>query len=76
MAGLFENDTYTIITTSANELVGKVHNRMPVILRREDEEAWADNHNFDAVKLIKLLKPYSDRSENVEEIVGKITGRI
>src|SRR4028118_1661418 len=32
----------TIITTDANDLVGEVHNRMPVILHAEDYEMWLD----------------------------------
>lgn len=35
--------TYTVITTKANPLMEKIHNkkkRMPVILRRENEEDW------------------------------------
>src|SRR5665647_952089 len=32
--------TYTLITTAANEVVAPIHDRMPVILRREDEERW------------------------------------
>ena len=34
--------TCTIITTTANELVAPVHDRMPVILPRESEDAWLD----------------------------------
>jgi putative SOS response-associated peptidase YedK len=34
--------TFTIITTEADELMAKLHNRMPVILTRELEEAWLD----------------------------------
>jgi putative SOS response-associated peptidase YedK len=38
-------ETYTIITTAANELINpsggpKLHDRMPVILEREDYERW------------------------------------
>ena len=49
LAGLYdlthdeENDaagSFTIITTAANPLVAPLHERMPVILRREDEEEW------------------------------------
>ncbi len=29
--------TYTIITTNANDLMAPIHNRMPVILRQDDE---------------------------------------
>lgn len=31
-------EPFTIITTESNELVRPIHNRMPVILRPEDEE--------------------------------------
>jgi putative SOS response-associated peptidase YedK len=34
--------TFAIITTEANELVAQIHNRMPVILQKEDEEHWLD----------------------------------
>ncbi|HDR74191.1 MAG TPA: SOS response-associated peptidase [Methanoculleus sp.] len=37
-----ERRGYVILTTDANALVGRVHDRMPVILHREDEEAWMD----------------------------------
>jgi putative SOS response-associated peptidase YedK len=33
-----EIQSYTIITTEANGVVGKIHHRMPVILQKEDEE--------------------------------------
>jgi putative SOS response-associated peptidase YedK len=32
----------TILTTQPNDLVSTIHNRMPVILRPEDEAAWLD----------------------------------
>ena len=35
-------ESFTIITTEPNELVRPIHNRMPVILRPEDEEQWLD----------------------------------
>ena len=35
-------ESFTIITTTPNELMRPIHRRMPVILRREDEEAWLD----------------------------------
>lgn len=40
-------DTYTIVTTQANELMAEIHNtkkRMPIILKVEDENKWL-NHN-------------------------------
>jgi putative SOS response-associated peptidase YedK len=35
-------ESFTIITSEPNELVRPVHNRMPVILRLEDEALWLD----------------------------------
>jgi len=49
--------TYTIITTAPNDLVAPIHNRMPVILRREDEDAWLDKQ-ADPARLRALLSPY------------------
>ena len=48
----------TIITTEANELLKQVHERMPVILARKDEEAWLDPNTQEAEKVLPLLKPY------------------
>jgi putative SOS response-associated peptidase YedK len=49
--------TCTIVTTSANELVAPVHDRMPVILPRESEEAWLDRE-LPAEQALALLGPY------------------
>jgi putative SOS response-associated peptidase YedK len=37
-----DRPAFTILTTAANELVGQFHDRMPVIVRPEDEELWLD----------------------------------
>jgi SOS response associated peptidase (SRAP) len=42
-----------------NELVRPVHNRMPVILQREDEEQWLDVSRTPFVKAKSLLQPYA-----------------
>src|SRR5262249_40696201 len=52
-------DSFTIITTEPNELVRPIHNRMPVILRREDEEQWLDVSRTRFGKARLVLKPYS-----------------
>lgn len=49
--------TFTIVTTSPNELVEPIHNRMPVILRPEHEALWMDNHAEPAAWL-DVLRPY------------------
>lgn len=48
----------TIITTTANALVGTVHSRMPVILKKEEEKLWLDERLTDSARLKSLLKPY------------------
>ncbi len=66
MAGLWENwkspdgksiYSCSVITTSPNELVQDIHDRMPVILRPEDEKYWLDPSITDTIKLNPLLKP-------------------
>jgi putative SOS response-associated peptidase YedK len=52
--------TYTILTTKANGVVEKVHDRMPVILAKRDEEIWADNSTFDPATLATLFKPFPE----------------
>jgi putative SOS response-associated peptidase YedK len=37
--------SYTIITTDANELMASVHDRMPVILHSSDFNRWLDCHS-------------------------------
>ncbi|GIP61114.1 SOS response-associated peptidase [Paenibacillus woosongensis] len=50
--------TCTIITTEPNSLMADIHNRMPVILRKEEENEWIDRDNTDVQALLKFLKPY------------------
>jgi putative SOS response-associated peptidase YedK len=50
--------SYTIITTAPNELVGRYHQRMPVILQQDDEAAWLNPDTTDPGQLLPLLKPY------------------
>jgi len=48
----------TIITTTHNELMAGIHDRMPVILSRDAERAWLDQSIVDAGYLKSLLVPY------------------
>jgi putative SOS response-associated peptidase YedK len=55
--------TFTIITTEANELMSTIHSRMPVILHEKDWKRWLDRENSDRPP-IGLLRPYeSDEME-------------
>lgn len=67
MAGLYDTwlapdgsklSTCTIITTESNELIAGIHERMPVILRPEDEAGWLNRSNRDPARLLHLLKPF------------------
>lgn len=50
--------TCTIITTEPNELMGKIHDRMPVILHPRDYEKWLDTAPQTPENLLPLIKPY------------------
>jgi putative SOS response-associated peptidase YedK len=47
--------TFTIITTEANDFMARLHNRIPVILVRELEEAWLDPALTQAHDVLDLL---------------------
>lgn len=48
----------TIITGTPNPLVAPIHDRMPMILREENESAWLDHSLRDPEMLSALLAPY------------------
>jgi putative SOS response-associated peptidase YedK len=50
--------TYTIITCGPNALVGEVHDRMPVILSRENEQRWLSHEPLAPQELAGILAPY------------------
>jgi putative SOS response-associated peptidase YedK len=47
----------TIITTTANDTVSPVHDRMPVILKPEDESRWLDPSLQQPEEIMKFLVP-------------------
>jgi putative SOS response-associated peptidase YedK len=57
MSGI-AHQTYTIITTTPNELIAPLHDRMPAILKREDEERWLSGDPLSRGDLKKILAPY------------------
>jgi len=65
-----ELTTCTIITTTPNALLAPVHDRMPVLLAREDQAAWLDPENPQA---LGLLRPFP--AEGMEAFpVGSAVG--
>ncbi|MBW2520512.1 MAG: SOS response-associated peptidase [Deltaproteobacteria bacterium] len=67
LAGLWEQwtspdgetlPTCTILTTTANSLIKTLHDRMPVILHRDEIDCWLDRHSDDIKRLTSLFHPY------------------
>ena len=63
--------SYTIITTEPNSVVGKVHDRMPVILQKEDEKKWLDPDITEPEHLFPLLKQYPAKDMEEWEVSGE-----
>lgn len=68
-AGLWEHwvgkdgevvDSCTIITTVANEAVGNIHDRMPVIIEPELYDRWLDPE-AEGKNLLSFFKPFPDK---------------
>ncbi len=66
-AGLYEQwlspeketiHTCTIITTEANGLIQPIHDRMPVIVKKELEGFWIDLDNHNQKELLGVLQSY------------------
>jgi putative SOS response-associated peptidase YedK len=84
MAGLYETwiasdgqkvHSCTIITTKPNGLMEQIHDRMPVILRIEDEGIWLDRGKADLELLQSLLEPYPEEemfAYPVHPMVGNV----
>jgi putative SOS response-associated peptidase YedK len=51
-------ETYAVITCAANSLVAPLHDRMPVILSRQNEERWLDPDPVTPAELRTILTPF------------------
>lgn len=58
-AGGRDHYSFAILTTSPNEIMEPIHNRMPVILFKEDHNMWLDKKTPIPV-LKQMLVPYAD----------------
>jgi putative SOS response-associated peptidase YedK len=56
-AGLWQDDRFTIITTTPNATVADYHDRMPVILKPRDVGVWLEP-GAEVGELMWLCKPY------------------
>lgn len=51
-------ESCSILTTTPNSVTADVHNRMPVILRKDDCDLWLDSKMRSVVAVSGLLKPF------------------
>ncbi|OZM57180.1 hypothetical protein CIB95_06855 [Lottiidibacillus patelloidae] len=58
----------TIITTSANQLLSEVHDRMPVILTNETEQTWLSPRIEGSEFYTNVLKPYNSDHMKMYEV--------
>ncbi|OSM04172.1 hypothetical protein MAIT1_04023 [Magnetofaba australis IT-1] len=82
MAGVWESwrspdgdriDSFSVLTTGPNELVEEIHNRMPVIVKRDDYALWLDGGEQRLEMLQPIMRPYfaSDMAmDRVDDIVN------
>ncbi len=66
--------SFTLITQDPNEIMAKIHNRMPAILTREQEKLWLDD-DIPATDLLDMLTPPPDE-EIVAYTVPKRVGNV
>lgn len=57
--------SFSILTTEPNERVGRIHDRMPLILEEDEEAPWLNSQEKDIDFLETLFDPYP--AENIDE---------
>lgn len=67
-----EHATFAIITTEPNEIVSPLHDRMPAILRREDEGRWIGTAASGTGDLTGILGPYPATEMEAYPVSGRV----
>lgn len=60
--------TFSILTTEPNKEMEPIHNRMPVILRPDQEDVWLDPANSQPALLAELLRPFEDGKLEIHKV--------
>ena len=63
--------SFSIVTTDANELMAPIHPRMPVILYARDYDRWLDRDETERL-LLDLLRPFESESMEMYEVKPKV----
>ncbi len=81
MAGIYETHadsdgsklhTFAVLTTKANSLMQPLHERMPVILRRDDYNVWLNPVQPRPEMLQSLLTPYPTESMSTYKVSTEV----
>lgn len=67
-----EISSYAIITTSPNNLMKTIHNRMPVILEKDEEEKWLNPDMVEVEQIKEFLDPLSAKIMEAYPISKKV----
>lgn len=63
--------SYAIVTTEANELMARIHSRMPVILHSRDYDRWLDREETERLPL-DLMRPFESEAMEMYEANPKV----
>lgn len=69
MAGLYNSfyddgkqyEAFTILTINANEQMQHIHERMPVIIKKDSEDIWLNSENKNIQELKSLIVPWKGK---------------
>jgi putative SOS response-associated peptidase YedK len=64
--------TCAIITTASNDLLGRVHDRMPAIIPKDRQDLWLNPGEIDPPTLLELLMPYPSEKMEMHEVSSKV----
>ena len=69
-AGIWTQDQFSILTTSANEAINHVHDRMPVILAKERWRVWLADTPLETITA--MLEPYDARETDAYPVMNRV----
>jgi putative SOS response-associated peptidase YedK len=64
--------TCSIITTAANDLLSRIHDRMPAVISPHDWELWLDRSVTDTSSVRHLLAPADPRQFDLFEVSNAV----
>ena len=65
-------ESFTIVTTAANETVAPLHDRMPAILAQEHYDTWLNPNEKDAGRLQSLVRPWSGETLALTPVSARV----